>query len=442
MSMIAYYFRLALRSLRRNPVLSALMMVAIGVGIGASITTLTVLKLLSADPLPQKSAVLYYPQLDPRGSASTKSGAANAEPPDQLSYIDAMYLLNAHRADRQAVMAAGNFALRPDPVNGRAVKGFFADARETSADFFAMFDVPFLYGSAWTAADDDARARVAVISKALNDKLFGGGNSIGRTLPAGRGQLRIVGVLRDWRPTPRFYDIESRSSFGDAEQVFVPFLTARELKLGLDGSINCWSNSADIDHLETADCGWLQFWVELDTPAKAHEYLDFIGAYSAEQHAKGRFERAPNVRLRSVMEWLDYKRVVPGDVRLQAWLALGFLAVCLVNTVGLLLAKFLRRAPEIGVRRALGASRRAVFLQFLTEAGLIGLAGGALGLLLALAGLWVVRQQPADYAELAHLDLAMFAATFAAAVVAALIAGALPAWRACQIPPALQLKAN
>ncbi|MGH8321882.1 MAG: ABC transporter permease, partial [Gammaproteobacteria bacterium] len=54
--MFAYYLDLALRSLKRNPVLTALMILAIAVGIGASMTTLTVMHLLSGDPLPGKSA--------------------------------------------------------------------------------------------------------------------------------------------------------------------------------------------------------------------------------------------------------------------------------------------------------------------------------------------------------------------------------------------------
>ena len=139
------------------------------------------------------------------------------------------------------------------------------------------------------------------------------------------------------------------------------------------------------------------------------------------------------------MEWLDYRKVVPSDVRLQMWLAFGFLLVCLVNTVGLLLAKFLRRCSEIGVRRALGASRRAIFAQCLVEAGTVGLAGGVLGLGLALLGLWAVRQQPAGYADLAHLDRRCSLTTFALAIAASLLAGLLPAWRACQVdarPPA------
>ena len=164
--------------------------------------------------------------------------------------------------------------------------------------------------------------------------------------------------------------------------------------------------------------------------------------YSEDQRHAGRFQRPANVRLRNVLEWLAYKEVVPRDVRLQAWIALGFLLVCLTNTIGLLLTKFLRRSREIGVRRALGASKRAIFSQLLVEAGALGLAGGVLGLGLAWLGLFAVRQQPTAYAELARLDLPMLGATFALAVISSTLAGLLPAWRGCQVTPAIQLKSQ
>jgi putative ABC transport system permease protein len=107
-----------------------------------------------------------------------------------------------------------------------------------------------------------------------------------------------------------------------------------------------------------------------------------------------------------------------------------------------MLAKFLRRSGEIGVRPAHGAARRALLAPNMVDAGKVGLAGGVFGFLLALAGLWVVRRQPADYAKLAHLDPAMLLVTFALAVGASLLAGLLPAWRACRIAPALQLKGD
>jgi putative ABC transport system permease protein len=432
--MFGYYLDLALRSLKRNKVLTALMVLAIALGIGASMTTLTVLHVLSGDPLPGKSATLYYPQLDPQDMDGYRP---EDEPPDQVSWPDGMNLLHARRADRQALMTGGAVAIQPAQS---AIEPFFDAARYTTADFFAMFDVPFLYGRGWSAGDDEASARVAVISRKLNDKLFGGKDSTGETLRMGDVAFRIAGVLDAWRPVPHFYDLNT-GSYSDNENVFVPLTTAVDLKFPRNGSTNCWGKGSD-ENMKTATCTWLQYWVELDTPAKAAAYKDYLTHYSQEQKTLGRFQRPPNVRLRDVMAWLDYQGVVPSDVRLQWWLALGFLLVCLVNTVGLMLAKFLRRSGELGVRRALGASRRSVFAQLLVEAGAVGVVGGIGGLLLALLGLWLVRTQPSDYAKLAHLDTAMLLATFAFAIVATLLAGLLPAWRACQIAPALQLKSS
>ncbi len=111
-----------------------------------------------------------------------------------------------------------------------------------------------------------------------------------------------------------------------------------------------------------------------------------------------------------------------------------------MNTVGLLLAKFSARAGEIGVRRALGATRPEIFRQFLVEASVVGLAGGALGLLLSFAGLWLISLQSEEMALVAKMDWAMLAFTLGLAVGASILAGLLPTWRACQVTPALQLK--
>lgn len=437
--MIAYYFDLALRSFRRNKALTALMVVAIALGIGASMTTLTVFHVLSGDPIPQKSSQLFFVQLDP---AAKEGFTAGEEPSDQVTRFDAETLLRQARGDHQAMMAGGSVGIEPpraglDPMN--------ADTRFTSSDFFTMFDAPFLFGTGWSKAEDDGHGRVAVIAKDLNDKLFGGANSVGKSVRINQHDFRIVGVLAHWRPT-RFYDMNS-DRFGDLEQVFVPFTTSRDLDMDRRGSMDCWDDHRNSDDPEgetgvNAPCVWIQYWVQLGSSSKVAAYHQYLLNYSDQQRTAGRYQRPTNVRLRDVMQWLDYNKVVPGDVRLQVWLAFGFLLVCLLNTVGLLLAKFLRRSNEIGVRRALGASRRAIFAQCLVEAGTVGLAGGTLGLGLAMLGLWAVRQQPESYAALAHLDLSMLLATFVIAVVASLMAGLLPAWRACQVAPAIQLKSQ
>lgn len=430
--MFGYYLGLALRSLKRNRVLTALMVLAIGLGIGASMTMLTVLHVLSGDPLPGKSAQVYRVQIDPQNSQGYRPGL---EPPKQVTWTDGMSLLRAKRASGQVLMTGGSVPIQP--VGGR-VDPFLAAARFTTAGIFAMFHVPFLYGHPWNAKADNQHARVVVISRKLNEKLFGGADSTGKMLHIGHHPVRIIGVADAWAPHPRFYDLSS-GAYSGGEKVFLPLSTSRDLKLGHVGSTDCWGSGRGAD-LRTSQCTWLQFWVELDSPAKVTAYRKFLVDYSKQQKALGRFQRPPNVRLRDVMQWLNFNRVVPDLVRVQTWLAFGFLIVCLINTLGLLLARFLRRASTLGIHRAMGASRRALFAQLLVEAGVIGVWGAALGLLLAFAGLWLVRRQPMSYASLAHMDPGMLVFTVALAIGASLLAGVLPAWRACRISPSLQIK--
>ena len=135
--------------------------------------------------------------------------------------------------------------------------------------------------------------------------------------------------------------------------------------------------------------------------------------------------------------------MVPDESRVSMLIAFGFLLVCLFNVIGLLLAKFMRRAPEIGVRRALGASRGRIVQQFVIESGVIGLAGGLLGLAftaLGLAGVGLIFDP--QIARLAKLDSELVLATVLLAVIATVLAGLFPTLRAAQVRPAWQLKAN
>nr|WP_206064382.1 ABC transporter permease [Oleiagrimonas sp. C23AA] len=416
--------------------MSGLMVLAIGLGIGASMTMLTVLHVMDADPLPGRSAQLFRPYLNPLPRSYTNNGLG-PDPSINLTWPDAMALLQAGKGAQQAAMAGTRALVMP----GGNRRPFRAQGRMTTRGFFAMFGLHFVDGASWSSADGSSAAQVVVISQGLARRVFGSNQVVGRSLHLDSHDYRVVGVVRDWAPRPMFYVDDSAQRYKGADDYFVPLSTAVSLGLRVSGNQSGWGK--DGIGPKSATMSWLQFWVQLDTPVQVAAYRRFLHNYAAQQKAAGRFERSPEkaARLYSLMGWLAARHIVPGDVSMQAGLAMAFLLVCLVNIVALLLAKFLRRAGEISVRRALGARRRDIFAQFCIESAAVGVLGGALGLLLAELGLWSVRQRPDDYAHLAQMDVGMLGLTIAAAVVASLCAGVLPAWRAARVAPALQLKA-
>jgi putative ABC transport system permease protein len=435
--MFAYYLQLGLRSLRRNPVLTALMIMAIGFGVAASMTTWAVFRATAGNPIPEKSSALYIAQIDNYGPDGNDDG----EPLPWLTYTDAMALMHARRAKRQTALYPVRSSVVPADIQHLPfqVRGYAA-----FADFFPMFDVPFIFGGAWSATDDEAHASVAVIGRELNDKLFAGANSVGRTIDLDGVEYRIVGVVGAWNARPRFFDIDIASGFGEVGQIYLPFNRALDLQRRSAGGNVCNRDvGSGWDSYLHSECVWISFWAELPTRADAEGYRRFLQGYAAEQQHSGRFGWAPNVRLRDVMQWLIYRHVVPKEAQISLLVAIGFLLICLVNTIGLLLAKFMRRAPEIGVRRALGASKRAIYAQFLIEAGTVGVAGGALGLVLTGLGmLFIDRIFDPAIARLAHLDASLVGLTIVVSVSSAVLASFYPTWRAAQVQPAWQLKSN
>ena len=432
---------MALRSLKRNAVLTLLMVAAIGVGIGASMTMVTVFRAMDGDPIPRKSGQLFAPQLDNWGPAKQKNANSADHLQSQLSNTDAQALMNAHAARRQAAMYAGSMALTPSDAN---LRPFQVNVRATNTDFFPMFEVPLRFGSAWSAADDAARAEVVVISRELNDKLFRGANSVGNTVNLDDREYRVVGVIDAWQPTPRFYDALSSNKFGKSEDLYLPFTRAVASAVTVQGNLSC-SDVPDPgwDGLLRSECVWLQLWVELPDAAAVARYRAFLDNYAAEQRRSGRFTWAPHTQLRDVRQWLKYQHVVLDEVRILVLVSFSFLAVCLLNAMGLMLAKIMGRSAEIGVRRALGANRRAIFLQCLMETGVIGFAGGLCGMLLTVMGLLGLRAVLSEsLVELTRIDAADIAIAIVLAVGATMIAGLYPTWRAAQVQPAWQLKSQ
>jgi putative ABC transport system permease protein len=188
-------------------------------------------------------------------------------------------------------------------------------------------------------------------------------------------------------------------------------------------------------------------WVELPDAQSRQAYQSYLDAYVMDQKKIGRFERPVKNLVSPLPVLLRDWQVVPRQTKALAAISVLFLIVSAVNLVGLFLGKFLARAPHVGIRRALGASRRSIFLQHLIECELVGLIGGAIGLLLSLGvlaffNILFSRTTPgqAEAEGFFRLDPTMILAAVLLSLVAGAIAGIYPAWRICAIPPAHHLR--
>ncbi len=442
--MFAYDLRLALDSMKRHPGLSALMVLAIALGIAVCTVTFTIYHAMATNPIPDKSSQLYAVTLDTWSAERPYDDEKPEIPPQLLTYRDAMYLHGAEAAPRSVVMYKSGALLVPERTG---VKPFNAELRVTSHEFFPMFDVPFQYGQGWDATADQGPQPVIVLSHETNEKVFGGESSVGRTVKLGTNEYRVVGVLRPWAPSPKFFDLNN-GSFEDPEDAYIPYGWGKTLELPVYGNTNCWKPEGGETYQDflNSECIWLQFWAELPTAADRDKYQAFVDNYARSQKAAGRMPRPLNNRLYDVAQWLDRNEVVQRDNRVLIGIALMFLGVCLVNVVGLLLAKFLNAAPLTGLRRALGASRRDIVRQHMMEVLVIGLAGGVLGLLLAVGGLAGIRAiyssdfTRSSYERLTAIDPVVVLITLGLALLAGAIAGLYPSWRIGRTAPAIYLK--
>jgi putative ABC transport system permease protein len=437
--MFRYYLKLGILSIRANPALSALMVAAIAIGIGACMSIVTVRHVMSDNPIAHKNDVLYHVRLD-NWNPDDPYEEPN-EPPEQVTYLDATALHQAGRAFRQTISFKSDRVVQPE---GEDARPFQELVRATTADFFTMFDVPFEFGSGWDATADQTEERVVVLSSVMNQRLFGGDNSVGRMLTMNNETYQVMGVLEEWMPMPKFYDLNNNPYEG-AEEIYAPFSVAITGKWYSAGNNSCWKpvGSGGYESYLASECIWIQMWVELRSAADKETYMQFLNDYVEEQKSLGRFPRELNNRLNTPAEWLIDREVVDDSVSVLLSLAVLFLVVCLLNTIGLLLAKVMRRTNDISLRRALGASKSALFSQYIIEAGMIGIAGGLAGIGMTWLGLRGIENVFSDYDFIAYLvsmDWTMVLMAVALAIVSALGAAVYPTWRACSVSPATTLR--
>ena len=228
--MLFYNVRIAWKSIRRNPILSLVIIGAIALGIGVSTTFLTIHHVMAQDPIPAKSDVLHYVRMD---SWDPNESYPGDQPPTQITYRDMVEIMKSDIPSRQGAAYRSRVYVYP---RREVARPYREGVRLCFADFFGMFDVPFRYGSGWDRVADEKPEQVVVIDHDTNQKLFGGADSVGEVLRLGEYDYTIVGVLDRWRPPLKFYDL-TQNSFGEPEALYIPF------KMGPTAQLRSTGNS-------------------------------------------------------------------------------------------------------------------------------------------------------------------------------------------------------
>jgi predicted permease len=379
--------RYALRTFRRLPGFAAMALLILALGIGAATVMFTVINSVLLRPL-------AYPEPD---RLVTVHGFTDASESWSTSYPD---FIDTQRESRSLTMAAwryggGTVSAPGDPE--------YVDGREISADLFAVLGLPPSIGRSFRIDDDrPGAAPVAIISHSLWRRRFGGSAAaIGQRLVFEGVPYVVVGVA--------------------------------PAGLGLDGDVDVFTplGQNTEPRMRNREARFLRVVARLVrgvTPSEAQAELGLIARRLAAQFPASNAGRGMLAR--------PLQLEVVGDIGSTLWLLLAAVALVLliacVNVASLLLARAISRERELATRVALGASRARVVRQCLTESGVLGLIGGACGILLAAASVrpfvafWPGALPRAD--EI-HFDWRVLLAAVAVSLASGLAFGLVPAMR-------------
>jgi len=333
-------FRYGARILVKNPVFTSVIVLTLGLGIGANAALFSVVNGVLINPLP-------YPQPDQLITLhqSKPNFATGAIPyPNFRDWQKENQTFSAMAISRRAsfsLIGAGE----AEQVDGRWV----------SADFFSIYGVKPALGRDFTPGEDERGVEpVALISPSLWHRKFGGAADVlGKRLTLDDKSYTIVGVLP--ASFNMYRDIDVYLPIG---QWNTPALQNRSAALGLHG------------------IGRLKPGVTL---AQAQTDLDRVMRDLAEAY--------PNNNRGHGASLIPLKEMLVGDVRVILWMLLGaigfVLLIACVNVSNLLLARSTGRTREFAIRAALGAGQWRLLRQLLTESMMLAVTGGVLGLLLA-----------------------------------------------------------
>jgi len=384
--------RYALRTLARSPLFTVAAVLTLALGIGGAAAVFTLVNGVLLRPLPYADAgrlVMVWT------SGDGSRGRETQWPLSAPNYVDV-------KAQARSLGAVAAFRFWPYTLagEGAAEPEMLAGAR-ADPDLFRTLGVRPLLGRALTA--DDARPggpRVAVIGHDLWQRRFGGAPDVlGRQVTLSGERFTIVGVMPRHFSFPRGAELPAGLQFRPRTEVWTPLvLTEREL------SRRGTNNLAAVARLRAGV-----------TAQQANADLSRIARRFAAEYP---LYFAKEMDLHAV----SLKEQAAAPVRRGLWLLMGAVGLVLViacaNVANLLAAQAAGRAWEFAIRTALGATRRRVFLQLVTENVILTSAGAALALGAAWSTRLVLARARGDLprADDVAVDVRVVAVTLAAAV--------------------------
>jgi predicted permease len=385
--------RYAGRTLARAPGFTIIIVLTLALSIGANSAIFSVIQGVLLRPLP-------YPQPERLVRIYFQS---DSQPKFSLNPNDFRDFRERNRTfESMAAIIRGDVQLSGAGADPVMLRGF-----NVTAGYFGTLGVKPARGRDFTTADELAeRGRIVILSDHLWRSRFASDpNILGRTIRLNTETYTIVGVMPPGMQHPgnNFRAVAD----GDTVDLWKPF------------SLYADPNDRGSHYLDTF--GRLKPGV---TPEQGHADLSGILEQLKKEHT-GKGWRVYTIPL--------YQETVGRSQRMLLVLlgAVGLLLlIACVNAANLLLARASARVREIAVRSALGAARGRIVRQLLTESVVIALAGAALGILLAVGGVRVLKTfLPAGFprASEIRLDFTVFAFTLAVAILTGLLFGLVPA---------------
>ena len=383
--------RFALRMLRKNPGFAAIALLTLALGTGATTVMFTVVNGVLLRPLPYAEPSKLF-VLAEKTEQATRFGNlwAFAYP----NYLDCQR--ESHSLAIAAWRGDGGAIREPDRAE-------YADARQISANLFSVLGVSVERGREFSSDDDRiGAAPVVIISHELWQRLFGGSASaVGSQIIYSSKAATIVGIL------PPGFQLEGTADvFTPIGQDPTPSMQRRDRHPGIQVFARLQPGAA---------------------PTQARAELALIGRDLAKQFPASNQGRSFIV---------DPLRPDVGDIGSTLWLLLGAVSLVLLiactNVANLLLARAVSREREFAMRAALGAKRSRLVRQCLTESAVLGLSGGALGVLIAAVGIRpFVAFWPGSLprTQEIHLDWRVLLFTLGISLLSGLLFGLAPALR-------------